>query len=256
MIKKKPLILITNDDSLYSTGLESLVYFIKDIADVIVVAPLKLQSAMSNALTVRKRVKLYKIGNFENISWYGTTGTPSDAIKIAFNIILNKKPDLVLSGINHGNNYSVNSFYSGTLAGALEGLLKETNSISFSLNDYSFGADFSHCKKWVIKIVVSLLKHNENNICLNVNIPKVSDKEIRGIKVVRQSHGRWDEKYEEQKSNNLKEKVYFLRGEHFFHENKKGTDVVTLLGNFVSVSPIVKNLTEFNKIDFLKKILE
>src|SRR5512133_526448 len=169
---KKPLILVTNDDGVEAKGLKALIEIIRPLGKVIVVAPADGQSGMSHAITVKVPLRITKISDEEDLSIYRCYGTPVDCVKMALNHLLPTKPDLLLSGINHGSNASTSVFYSGTMAAALEGCINEITSIGFSLLNLDFDADFSTAQHYVRMITQKVLQNGlPKTVCLNVNVP-------------------------------------------------------------------------------------
>ena len=157
--KKKPLILVTNDDGITAPGIRALIDVMKDLGDVLVVAPDSPQSATGHAITINNTLYLNKVSK-ENaaITEYSCSGTPVDSVKFAVVEILKKKPDLLVSGINHGSNSSINVIYSGTMSAAVEGGIEGIPSIGFSLLDYDWNADFEQVKSFVKKIALEVLE--------------------------------------------------------------------------------------------------
>ena len=170
-----PLILVTNDDGIYSPGLRYLINILNNIGKVVVVAPYSPQSAQSHAITINEPISCdkIKIDNGKQLEFI-CSGTPVDCVKLALSEILDKKPDLCVSGINHGSNASINVIYSGTVSAAVEASIHEIPSVGFSILDYSENTELKHTEKYIIHIVNKLL-NSEKNVCLNVNIPKFSD---------------------------------------------------------------------------------
>ena len=208
-MNKKPLILVTNDDGITAPGLRALVKIMSDIGEVIVVAPDSPRSAMGHAITINSilHCKKIKSDNINTIE-YSCSGTPADCVKLAINEILDRKPDICVSGINHGSNSSINVIYSGTMSAAVEGAIAGIPSIGFSLLDYSNEADFRTSKIVVEKIVNKVLKEGlQKGTCLNVNIPKCSYSDINGYKICRQANARWIEDFDVR--NDSKGKTYY-----------------------------------------------
>src|SRR5678809_810736 len=201
--KEKPVILITNDDGVSAPGIRSLVEAVKDLGKIIVVAPDKPQSGMGHAITIGSPLRLTPVNFFEGIEAYQCTGTPVDCVKLAVDKVLHRKPDLCLSGINHGANHSINVIYSGTMSAAVEAAIESIPSVGFSLLDYSIEADFSGARKYVRLIVQKLLqKKQDKHMVLNVNIPALPIELIRGIKVCRQAYAKYEEDFIERNDPN------------------------------------------------------
>ncbi len=249
---KKPVILITNDDGVMAPGIRHLVKFMLELGDVVVVAPDKPQSGMGHAVTIVNPIRLEKITVNSGHDEYSCSGTPVDCVKLAVNKVLHRKPDLLVSGINHGSNASINVIYSGTMSAAIEGAMEDIPSIGFSLRDFSYDADFMAGKKFVQQIAKNVLKHGlPNGICLNVNIPAVAESEIKGLKVCRQARGNWVEEFDHRKDPRGKD-YFWLTGHFRVHENSNETDEWALENNYVSVVPIQFDFTAHNLISELK----
>src|SRR5678815_4180083 len=181
--KERPVILITNDDGVTAPGILNLVEAVKDMGKIVVVAPDKPQSGMGHAITIGQPLRLHKIHSIENVETWSCTGTPVDCVKLAVDKVLHRKPDICLSGINHGANHSINVIYSGTMSAAMEASIESIPSIGFSLLDYRFEADFTASRFYVHKIVESLLKTKmDKHLLLNVNIPAVPLDLMNGVK--------------------------------------------------------------------------
>jgi len=244
----KPLILITNDDGVMAPGIRHLIKYMLELGDVVVVAPDKPQSGMGHAVTMTVPIRLEKI-NMDGVQdVFSCSGTPVDCVKLAVNKVLKRKPDLLVSGINHGANSSISVIYSGTMSAAIEGSMETIPSIGFSLLDFRFDADFRPAKKFVQRIAKNVLEHGlPKGICLNVNIPAVSEKEIKGVKVCRQAKGNWEEDFDHRKDPSGKE-YYWLTGQFKLHENSNETDVWALKNNYISVVPTQFDFTAHDVI--------
>jgi 5'-nucleotidase len=250
---KKPLILVTNDDGIYAPGIRKLIEIARQIGRVIVVAPDSAMSGMAHAITVKVPLRLRKITEEKNYVEYSTNGTPVDAMKLGEKVVIKGKPDLVVSGINHGSNASVNIIYSGTMAAVLEASIDGIPAIGFSLLDYSHSADFSAVDDFIITIMKNVLQKGlPDGVCLNVNIPAVRKEEIKGIKVCRQAKGRWDEKFEE-RTDPHERNYYWLTGVFKNGDADKDTDTWALLNNYISVVPVHTDLTAQKSVSELKK---
>lgn len=251
--ENKPVILVTNDDGINAPGIRALVDAVRGLGKIIVVAPDKPQSGMGHAITIGQLLRLQKVNVFEGIEAYSCSGTPVDCVKIAVDKVLHRKPDLCISGINHGSNHSINVIYSGTMSAALEASIESIPSIGFSLTDLSIDADFTAAGKYARIIVEKLLsgKSLDKHLCLNVNIPAVSEKLIKGIKICRQAYAKYQEEFDERKDPHGK-KYYWLTGEFVNFDKGKDTDVWALKNNYVSVVPVQFDLTNYQ----LKQQLE
>ena len=250
---KEPITLITNDDSIHAPGIRALVEAARGLGKIVVVAPDKPQSGMGHAITIGNPLRLHKMHLFEDVESYSCSGTPVDCVKLAVDKVLHRKPDICLSGINHGANHSINVIYSGTMSAALEASIESIPSIGFSLLDLSIEADFTAATHYARLLVEQMLKKPiaEPHLCLNVNIPKGELNSIKGIKICRQAYAKYDEEFDERKDPNGR-RYYWLTG-HFVNFDKgKDTDVWALKNNYVSVVPVQFDLTNMP----LKKKLE
>ncbi len=250
----KPLILVTNDDGITAQGIITLKTIAAQIGDVVVVAPDKPQSGMGHAITIHSTLRVTAFNSSSGLTEYACSGTPVDCVKLAVSKLLPRKPDLVISGINHGSNSSINVIYSGTMSAAVEGAIEGIPSIGFSLSNYASDANFEVCEKWVKKIINHVLLHSmDKGVCLNVNFPDVPAESIKGIKVARQAKAYWVEKFDERTDPSNKT-YYWLTG--YLHNPDEGsdTDEYALANNFVSVVPIQFDLTAYNSINKLKQL--
>jgi 5'-nucleotidase len=244
-VSDKPTILITNDDGITSPGIRNLVEAVKELGKVVVVAPDKPQSGMGHAITIGHPLRMNKVEIFEGVESWQTSGTPVDCVKLAVDKILHRKPDLCLSGINHGANHSINVIYSGTMSAAMEASIESIPSIGFSLLDYNYEAEFEPARYYVHKIVSSLLKKKmDKHLLLNVNIPSVPMELIKGVKVCRQAYAKYQEDFKERKDPHGK-KYYWLTGAFVNFDKGKDTDVWALENNYVSVVPVQFDLTNY-----------
>ena len=250
--KEQPVILITNDDGITSPGIKALVEAVKHLGKVVVVAPDKPQSGMGHAITIGHPLRMHAIHLFDGIESYQCSGTPVDCVKLAVDKVLHRKPDICLSGINHGANHSINVIYSGTMSAALEASIESIPSVGFSLLDYSIEADFTGAKKYAAILVEHLLKRNyDKHLCLNVNIPAVDETLLKGLKVCHQAYAKYEEKFDERSDPHGK-KYYWLTGDFVNFDKGKDTDVWALKNNYISVVPVQFDLTHYK----LKAILE
>lgn len=251
--KDDKLILVTNDDGLYAEGLRTLLDVMEEFGKVVLVSTVESMSGMSQALTVKTPLRVKLLEENERRRVYACNGTPTDSVKLAVNQLLERKPDWVVSGINHGANASVSVLYSGTMAAALEGCLYGIPSVGFSLNSFSRGADFSFCKKYIRVVMQQLAKESlPPGICLNVNIPAIPENEIKGIMICRQAKGNWKEEFEKRKDP-MGKTYYWLTGLFQNHEPEAiDTDEWALANGFVSIVPVSVDMTAHSYINKLK----
>lgn len=252
-MSKKPLILITNDDGITAPGIRSLIGVMNQIGEVVVVAPDSPQSAMGHAITINSTLHCSKI-KLDNgpQKEYSCSGTPADCVKLAVNELLDRKPDICVSGINHGSNSSINVIYSGTMSAALEAGIEGIPAIGFSLLDYKWGANFNPLKPAIKSITENAIKNGiPKNVVLNVNMPKVNSSEsIKGIKICRQAKAHWIEKFDK-RTNPMGKEYYWLTGEFINEDKGEDTDEWALNENFISIVPVQYDLTAHHAIQEL-----
>jgi 5'-nucleotidase len=247
------LILLTNDDGLYAAGLKTVLEVMEEFGKVVMVSTLESQSGMSQALTVKTPLRVKLLEETDRRRVYACNGTPTDSVKLSVNQLLERAPDFVVSGINHGANASVSVLYSGTMAAAIEGCLYGICSVGFSLNSFSPSADFSVCKDFIRIVMKNLIKETlPPGICLNVNIPATTRDNIKGIKVCRQSKGNWKEEFEKRKDP-MGKTYYWLTGIFQNHEpDSVDTDEWALANNYVSLVPVTVDMTAHSYLNTLK----
>lgn len=245
----KPTILVTNDDGINAPGIRALIAVMAEIGEVIVVAPDSPQSAMGHAITINNTLYLDKVSSENSpITEYSCSGTPVDCVKLAVNEILKKKPDLCVSGINHGSNSSINVIYSGTMSAAVEAGIEGIPAIGFSLLDYDWNADFEQIKPYIKKIALEVLeKKLSDGTVLNVNFPKLKFEEIKGIKICRQAKAIWMEKFDKRKTPFGKD-YYWLSGEFVNQDKGEDTDEWALSNSYISIVPVQFDLTAHHVI--------
>jgi len=249
-MEKKFKILVSNDDGIYSEGIIALREAMMEIGEAYVYAPHKQQSAVGHAITTHLPLRVnpyYMNGEFFG---YAVTGTPADCVKLAVTTHMKEKPDLIVSGINHGSNAAINVIYSGTVSAATEGTILGIPSIAFSLTTY-VDFDFTYSKK-VAKIIARAVLNNglPPGVLLNVNIPPVPEDKIKGLKVTKQGKSRWND-YFERRVDPQQREYYWLTGTMNSFEDDEGSDIRAIQENYVSVTPIQFDLTAY---DFLEKL--
>jgi 5'-nucleotidase len=251
-MNKKPLILVTNDDGYTAIGIRNLIEAAKKFGDVIVVAPDKPQSGMGHAITINNTLRIQEIEVNDVYKEYACSGTPVDCVKLAIANILKRKPDLILSGINHGSNSSISVIYSGTMSAAVEGAIEGIPSIGFSLCDYSINANFNACMVHVEKVIKHVLEYGlESGTCLNVNFPKYNGEPYKGIQICRQAKAVWIEQFDERHDPNGRP-YYWLTGYLQNLDKETDTDEFALSNYYVSVVPTQFDLTAYQAIQKLK----
>lgn len=253
-MKEKKLILITNDDGVHAKGINCLIEVAREFGDVLVVAPLEAMSGMSHAITIKSPLRIKKLKEEEGLTVYSCAGTPVDCVKLSFNHVLQRRPDLVLSGINHGSNASASVVYSGTMAAAMEACVNLVPSVGLSLSSYAPDADFSEAKNIARKVIDRVLKEGlDHGVCLNVNIPEMNGEAIKGIKIGRQAKGYWKEEFDRRVDPHNGEYFWLTGYYHNEEPNSDDTDEYALANNYVSVCPVTVDLTAHHYIEKLKK---
>ncbi len=245
----RPLILITNDDGITAPGIRTLIEVMNEFGDVFVVAPDSPQSGMGHAITLDSTLHIESLNlNDGPQIEYSCSGTPADCVKLAVNEILNRKPDLCVSGINHGANSAINVLYSGTMSAAIEAGIEGIPSIGFSLLDHSWNANFEHLKKHIRTIVKNVLENGlPEGIVLNVNFPK---DQIKGVKICRQAKSNWIEEFDKRTSPQGKE-YYWLTGTFENQDKGEDTDIHALESGYATIVPVQFDLTAHHFIQNL-----
>lgn len=251
--QNRPLILVTNDDGVFSKGILALTEAVLPFGDVVIVAPDKPQSGMGHAVTINNILKLHPVKYDLPVSAaYSCSGTPVDCVKLAIYKVMHRKPDLIVSGINHGSNSSINVIYSGTMSAAMEGAVEGIPSIGFSLLDHSADADFEASKQVVNTMVeAALTKGVPDGVCLNVNIPKGIPSSIAGIRICHQAKGYWEDNFDV-RTDPYGKPYYWLTGEFKLMDEGLDTDEIALAAGYVSVVPVHFDLTAYSAMQQLK----
>ena len=251
MKKEKPLILLSNDDGVEAKGLNELIRGLRGMGEIIVMAPDGPRSGASGAITSEHPVKYYKVREEEDLTVYKCTGTPVDCVKLALHTVVPRRPDVVIGGINHGDNSSVNVHYSGTMGVVIEGCLKGVPSIGFSLCNHEPNADFEPAGPYIREIARLVLEKGLPPLtCLNVNFPDT--KELKGVKICEQTKGQWTNEWENF-AHRGDAHYYWLTGEFENNdaENEKN-DHWALDNGYVAITPTTVDATAYGLIDELK----
>lgn len=255
---QKPLILVTNDDGISSKGIRVLINIAREYGEVLVVAPDSPQSGKSHSITQEKTIQFHLIAREEGYAEYSCSGTPVDAVKIAVHEICdNRRPDIVLSGINHGANTSINVIYSGTMGAAIEGTFNGMHSVGFSLCEYGDDIDFSHTVPFIKQIVEDVITNGlPKDISLNVNFPAANGEPLKGLKVARGTTGVWNEKfYSANHPHGMK--AFWMSGDFTnFEPHAEDTDLYVISHNYGSVVPTKVDFNAYEQINTLKNRLE
>ena len=249
---KKLYVLISNDDGISAQGLLALVNEIKQVADVVVVAPDSQKSAVSNAITVNNPLRVEPFERDGELFGYAINGTPVDCVKLAVRNLLEKKPDIVISGINHGTNTSLNAIYSGTVAAATEAALLDIPAFAISLGTYKSNPDYSFAAKFAREFLHIFIEHKiPTRTILNINVPAVKEEEIKGVKITKLNNSTWEDIYEERKDPQ-KKSYYWLTGKYVIGYKDNSYDDYALQNNFISITPLHCDLTNH---EFYSEIL-
>lgn len=252
MSQERPLILVTNDDGISAKGIRTLFEAVREFGDVVVLAPDSPQSGMGHAITIHNPLRLKPTDIYGDVTALECTGTPVDCVKLAIYEIMKRKPDLLVSGINHGFNTATNVLYSGTMSAAVEGAMEGIPSIGFSLGQYDADADFSGCVDVVRKVVTEVLENGmQEGVCLNVNIPSAENGPVKGIKVCRQAHAYWADRFESRKDQ-FGKTYYWLSGDFVDHEPADDTDLHWIKQGYATVVPTQFDLTSYSAVKELE----
>lgn len=243
-------ILITNDDGIAAPGIKALTEVMYELGEIYIIAPDSAQSGMGHAITINNTLELKHIPGFLSTNnAYSCSGTPVDCVKMGIHEIMKTKPDLCVSGINHGSNSSINVIYSGTMSAAVEGGIEGIPSIGFSLCDYSWDANFENIKPYIKRIAMEVLEKGlPEGVILNVNFPKSNN--IKGIKICRQAKAAWEEEFDK-RTNPMGKEYYWLTGKFVNHDHGEDTDEWALANNYISIVPVHFDLTAYQAIQQL-----
>lgn len=252
MQNKRPLILVTNDDGISAKGIFSLVEAVSGFGEIVIVAPDKPQSGMGHAITMNHPLRMSKSQLFPEFEAYTCTGTPVDCVKLAIYEVLKRKPDLLVSGINHGANTSTNVLYSGTMSAAVEGAMENIPSVGFSLCNYESDADFSGAKEIVKQVVAKMLEGKfPENICLNVNVPDLPSNKIKGIKICKQANAFWEDRFDK-RLDQFGNPYYWMTGDFAMQNSDEDTDLYAIMEGYASIVPTQFDMTAHQVIENLK----
>lgn len=251
--ESRPLIFITNDDSHVAKGLKTLIDIASDFGDVLVMAPDRNSSGLSHSFTFGRPLRVSQIKREPGIEIYSCDGTPVDCMKLAIEHFCPRRPDLILSGINHGSNSSVNVLYSGTMGAVIEASTYDYNAIGFSLLNHDPDADFSAGIPYIRSIIAEVLANGlPSNVSLNVNIPNLPAKQIKGIRICHEAKARWADSFEKRIDPHGRA-YWWLTGRFICDDHSEGTDEGALSDGYVSVVPTQPDYTCYDAIESLKK---
>ena len=247
----KPLILITNDDGVAAKGLCTLYEVALEFGDVVVMAPTYNSSGKSHSLTTERPLRVREVRKDEGLSIYSCDGTPVDCVKLAVEYFCPSQPDLVLSGINHGSNSSINVLYSGTMGAVIEATALDINAIGFSLLNHNPEADFSACIPYVRHIIGKVLEKGlPENVSLNVNIPRLAASDIKGVRICHEAKAKWVDSFE-RRLDPQGRPYWWLTGKFECGNPPESSDEWALTHGYVSVVPVCLDYTKYDAIDKL-----
>jgi len=250
----RPLVLITNDDGVMAKGLSTLQSVANEMADVVVMAPERNASGLSHSITGSRPLRAKEIHKSGHLNIYACDGTPVDCVKLAYEYFCPRTPDLVLSGINHGSNSSINVLYSGTMGGVLEASAMGLKAIGFSLLNHNPEADFNPSVPYVRHIIDYCLSHNlPQHVALNVNIPRLEKEQIKGIRICHQAEARWLDSFEK-RIDPQGRPYWWLTGKFDCPNPPSSSDEWNLRNGYVSVVPIHTDFTHYPSINQLKDL--
>lgn len=249
----RPLILVSNDDGITSPGIHRLAEMAARHGRVVVVAPDGPRSGQAASLTINVPVSAHHIPSTDGIEWWSCSGTPTDCVKLALTQLMPEQPDIVVAGINHGSNASVNVLYSGTIGAAQEGTMHDLPSIAFSITDHAMDVDFSHCLPVFEQVLVRVLMHGlPHEVLLNVNSPVGP---VHGLRVCRQASGRWANDFMEDNSPRS-DRFFWMVGDFFNTEqDDPEADQVSIEQGYVTAVPVRIDRTDYDSLELLKRNL-
>ena len=250
----KPLILITNDDGIAAKGLLTLSQVAREFGDVIVMAPDRNASGLSHSIVSSRPIRAQEISKEEGLTMCCCDGTPVDCVKLAVEHFCPRRPDLVLSGINHGSNSSINVLYSGTMGAVIEATALEIDAIGFSLLNHNPDADFSACVPIARHIIGRVLEQGlPLNVSLNVNIPRLPYDQLRGIRICHEAKAKWLDSFE-QRTDPQGRPYWWLTGKFVCNDPPETSDEWALAHGYVSVVPIHPDFTHYPALDQLQNL--
>ena len=259
-MEKERLIFVTNDDSYLSNGFRHAVELASRFGRVVAIAPDRVQSGMSQAITINAPLFLRRVEEREGVEIYAFSGTPVDCAKIAFDhFFSDRKVDLVISGINHGSNAAVNVMYSGTMGAAIEGSFYNVPSIGISLDDHDADADFEGAVEYGRKVVASVLENAESlprPLCLNVNVPRCAASEILGIRLCRQTRGFWREDFYARQDPHGRDYFWLTGAFQNAEPEAEDTDEWALAHKYVAVVPVQVDMTDYRMLRSLDGVIK
>ncbi len=259
-MQNRPLIFVTNDDSYLSKGFRTAVNLAREFGRVVAIAPDRIQSGMSQAITINQPLFMRQVEACDDVEIYSFSGTPVDCAKIAFDhFFADRRVDLVLSGINHGSNAAVNVMYSGTMGAAIEGSFYGVPSIGLSLDDHDADADFEGAVEYGRRIIGSVLEAADSlprPLCLNVNVPRCAASEIQGIRLSRQTRGFWREDFYARQDPHGRDYFWLTGAFQNAEPEAEDTDEWALAHRYVAVVPVQVDMTDYRMLRSLDAVIK
>lgn len=252
-MEKKLSVLVSNDDGIFSEGISALIREMQSIAHVTVVAPESQQSAVGHAITVHRPLRVREVQKEGTFFGYAVDGTPADCVKLATRHLMPDKPDLVISGINHGSNTAISIIYSGTVSAATEGTILGIPSFAVSLTSFESNVDYSYAAKFSKNLALRIMEKGlPSGTLLNVNVPPVPEEMIQGVVITKQGKSVWNDEFEARRDPGNRQ-YFWLKGELVELDNEEDIDQRAILNNKVSVTPIQFDLTNYPMIEKLRE---
>ena len=244
-------ILISNDDGIDAPGIYALVQEIRKIAEVTVVAPDRQQSAVGHAITMNYPLRAVPFQKNGVLFGFAVDGTPADAVKLGIKFLVERRPDLVISGINHGANTAINILYSGTVSAATEGMILGIPSIAISVTTHG-EVDFGPAARFAARLALVVVERGlPAGTLLNVNVPAVPEGQIRGVRVTRQGSSLWEDTFEVRRDPANRE-YFWLTGKMNVTDTDLETDQISIREGFISITPIHYHLTDGTQLEVMK----
>ncbi|OGU57281.1 MAG: 5'/3'-nucleotidase SurE [Ignavibacteria bacterium GWF2_33_9] len=251
-LEKRPYILVSNDDGINSPGIYAIVQKLKQIGEVIVIAPEHEQSAVGHSLTISRPLRVTKVHRNGEMFGYAVSGSPSDCVKLALCTYLERKPDIIVSGINHGQNTAINVLYSGTVSAATEGMLFGIKSIAFSVCSHDREFDIDYASDVALEITKKALEYDfPKDTLLNVNIPATDKLQIKGTKITKVGNGYWKDFYIK-RQDPFNRDYYWFSGEYFESDDSLENDDIAVKNGYISVTPVKYTLTSQEVFEHFK----
>jgi len=236
-------ILVTNDDGIDAPGIVALAHALRRVGSVTVVAPDRQQSAVGHALTVSRPLRATKVRRDGEFFGFAVDGTPADCVKLALSTLLTERSDIVVSGINHGANTSINIMYSGTVSAATEGMMLGVPSMAVSIDSLDYRTDCTAAAEVAAEIAAKMLALGlPSDTLLNVNVPALAKEHLKGIRITRQGTSGWEDSYERRKDPMGRE-YFWLSGNYHVRDTDHSTDEGAIKAGYVSVTPVRYRLT-------------